>query len=533
MARLFCILLLAAVVILADEKWVRIRIGPFEILSSAGEGGARQRALEAEQLRHVFATMTGVKEPVAIWPIRIVLRKGAVPGAISTSRDSYLSQAAPNAPLGHDWKASCTRILLDSNVNRLPAGIESGLIALLSTLEVKGTFLTIGVPPPAPERTRDWARLEMLATDPELAVHMRVFLYNLTQGADLDAAYRNAFEKRAAEMEKRVDAYFAAGDFKPAPFPGRALSERDFTVREVDALDGKAAIAGLEGTEAAYNALPSPLREEGLGWLAERAGHAAEAQKNYDAATKAGSRNARAWAGTATREALAKAAELNPLWPEPWRLLAALEKEPVRKIAALRKAATLARRDAGLWAALATTLQSNNQYSEAARAWTVAQVAATSEQERDHLRQERRDIETKRVEFEEAERRRIADGQARDLQRVKDQAMSEIRAAEAKANSEMQKSGPKPTKVEEWWDDSTGPKEKATGKLERVECLRSGSRWIILTDQGKRLTLRIVDPGKIGLTGGGRKAMGCGSQKPAPRVSVEYAKGELKAVEFQ
>ncbi len=513
-ARLLWILLAAGVLTRAEEKWVRIRTGPFEILSSAGEGPARQRAVEAEQLRHVFATITGVKEPVAIWTIRIVLRKGS-------------------GPLSPDWNAACTRILLDSNVNRLPVGIESGLIILLSTLEVKGTFLTIGAPPPAPERTRDWARLEMLATDPETATHLRVFLYNLTQGADLNAAYRNAFGKPAAEMEKRVDAYLAAGDFKAAPFPGRALSERDFTVREVDAIDGKAAIADLDGTEAGYGALPSPLREEGLGWLAERAGHAAEARKNYEAAAKAGSKNARAWAGTGTREGLAKAAELNPLWPEPWRLLSALETEPAPKIAALRKAATLARRDAGLWAALATTLQSNNQYPEAARAWTAAEVAATSEQERDRLRQERRDIETKRVEFEAAERSRIADEQARDLQRVKDQALSEIRAAEAKANSEMQKTGPKPAKAEEWWDDSSGPKEKAVGKLERVECLHSGSRWIILTDQGKRLTLRIVDPGKIVLTGAAQKAVACGPQKPSPRVSVEYAKGELKTVEFQ
>jgi hypothetical protein len=524
---------MAATAIRADEKWLRIRTGPFEILSSAGEAGARQRALEAEQLRHVFATITGVKEPVAVWPIRVLLRKGAVPGGISASRDSYLSQAAPNVPLSADWKKGCTRILLDSNVNRMPAGIESGLIALLSTVEVKGTFLTIGAPPPPAERTRDWARLEMLATDPELSVHLRVFLYNVTQGADLDAAYRNAFEKRPAEMEKRVDAYFAAGDFKPLPFPGRALSEHDLTVREVDALEGKAAMADLDGTEAAYRGLPAPLREEGLGWLAERAGHAAGARKNYEDATKAASKNARAWAGTGTREALVKATELNPLWPEPWRLLAALEKEPAPKIAALRKAATLARRDAELWAALAMALQNNNQYSEGARAWTAAEVAATSEQERDRLRQERRDIETKRVEFEAAERSRIAEEQARDLQRVKDQSMSAIRAAEAKANSEMQKSGPKPTKAEEWWDDATGPREKVTGKLERVECLRSGSRWIILTDQGKRLTLRIADPGKIVLTGEAHKTMGCGPQKPAPRVSVEYAKGELKAVEFQ
>jgi tetratricopeptide (TPR) repeat protein len=529
--RVLCLLAIAGLVSRADEKWVRIRTGPFEVLTPAGEGPARERAYEAEQLRYTFGILTGVKEPVAIWPIRILVRKGASPGSITPGRDAYMSQAAATTPLGRDWKAACIRILLESNVSRMPPGIESGLATLLSTLQVKGTLLTIGEPPPAADRNRDWARLEMLATDPELSVHMRVFLYNLTQGADLDAAYRNAFERKAAEMEKKVDGYFAAGAFTPAPFSGRALSTRDFTVREIDAAEGRAAEADLEATEAAYGRLPGPLNEEGLGWLAERAGRKEDARKHYEAATVAGSKNARAWAGLGTRDGLTKAAELNPLWPEPWRLMADSDRDPGKKIADLRKAATLARRDASLWAGLAAALQNANQYAEAAKAWTAAERAATNDQDRERLRQERRDIETKRVDFEEAERRRIADEQAQELKRLKDDAMAQIHDAEAKANAAMQKDGAKPDKVEEWWDDSTGPKEKATGRLERVECLRSGTRWVIATDEGKRLTLR-VDSAKIVVTGG-EKTLGCGIQKPASHVSVEYAKGEVKTVEFR
>jgi hypothetical protein len=515
----------------ADEKWLRIRSGPFEILSSAGESPVRERAYEAEQLRYTFGILTGIKEPVAIWPIRIVVRKTAAQGSITPGRDAYMSQAATGTPLGREWKAACVRIFLESNVSRMPAGIESGLVTLLSTLQIKGTILTIGEPPSSPERTRDWSRLEMLATDPELAVHMRVFLYNLAQGADLDAAYRNAFERKAADMEKKVDAYLAGGTFTPTPFSGRALSPRDFTVREVDSAEGRTAEADLEGTDAAYRRLPAPLKDEGLGWLAERAGNREEARTHYEAATVAGSKNARAWAGLGTRDGLSKAAELNPLWPEPWRLMAQLDKEPGKKIADLRKAATMARRDASLWAALAAALQNANQFPEAAKAWTAAERAATNEQDRERLRQERRDIEAKRVDFEEAEQRRIAEEQARDLQRLKDDAMAQIHEAEAKANAAMQKDGSKPTKVEEWWDDSTGPKEKAAGKLERVECLRSGTRWIITTDEGKRLTLR-VDSTKLVVTGG-EKTLACGTQKPASHISVEYAKGEVKTVEFR
>ncbi len=531
MVRFFTVLLLAAALARADEKWLRIRTGPFEVLSSAGENPARDRAYEAEQLRYTFGILTGVKEPVAIWPVRVIVRKGAAAGSIAPGRDAYMSQAAPGTPLGREWKAACVRILLDSNVTRMPAGIESGLITLLSTLQVKGPLLTIGDPPPAAERTRDWARLEMMATDPELAVHVRVFLFNLAQGGDLDAAYRNAFGQNAAAMEKKVDAYFAAGKFTPAPFSGRALSPRDFTVREVEAPEGRTAEADIESTDAAYRRLSSPANEEGLGWLAERAGNREEARKHYEAATAAGSKNARAWAGLGTRDGLTKAAELNPLWPEPWRLMAEMDKEPGKKIADLRKAATLARRDASLWAALAAALQNANQYAEAAKAWTAAERAATTDQDRERLRQERRDIEARRIEFEESERRRIAEEQAKELKRLKDDAMAQIHDAEAKANASMQKDGAVPTKVEEWWDDSTGPKEKAAGKLERVECLRSGTRWIILTDQGKRLTLR-VDSTKL-VVSGDPKTLACGVQKPASHISIEYAKGEVKTVEFR
>lgn len=481
--------------------------------------------MEAEQLRQAFATLTGVQDPISVWPIRVVVSKGGTETRPELSRDSYISRAG-STPLTREWMAGCVRVLIDSNLNRLAPGVENGLISLLSTLQIKGTYLTLGAPPPPAERTADWARLHMLATDPELAGRFRVFLNNLMQGASLETAYRNAFEKTVAEMDRKAQEYLAAGKFGTAPLSGRALSPRDFTVREVPPEEGRAFMADLAGTEAAYNAIASPFKEEGLCWLTK-------SKQWCEAAVKAGSKNARAWAGVGTVEALTKATELNPLWPEPWFRLGELSQYPERRVAAFRKAATLARRDAGLWTKLAIELQSANQYPEAAKAWTNAQLAAVSDADRELLAQERRDVESRRADFEAAERKRIADERERELQRLKDAAMTEIRTAEARANAEMQKGGAKPTKVEEWWEDGSGPKEKADGTLTRVDCVKSGARWIIRTDAGKSLVLKVPDPTKIVVVGSSHKDVGCGPQRPAAHVSVEYAAGELKVVRFQ
>ena len=65
------------------------------------------------------------------------------------------------------------------------------------------------------------------------------------------------------------------------------------------------------------------------------------------------------------------------------------------------------------------------------------------------------------------------------------------------------------------------------------ESVKSGARWIIRTDAGKSLVLKVPDPTKIVVVGSSHKDVGCGPQRPAAHVSVEYAAGELKVVRFQ
>jgi hypothetical protein len=541
---------LAVSIVSAEDHWIRIQSGPFEVLSPAGEHAARQQMFEAEQFRNTLGQLLGVQDLPTVWPIRTVVRKGASPSPPVMGRDSWIASASAGAPIPPEWRKACARIIIDDNTDRMPPGIESGLITLLSTLEMKGVKLTLGVPPPAAERTRDWARLHMYATQPEYSGRLRVLLSNIAHGADFDAACRNAFEKPAAEMEKRVDAYFAAGRFEAVPFPGRALSERDFIVRDAEPYEGRIALADLlladpsqsAQTASAYQALTGPEAQEGLALLADRRKDPS-AQKLFASATTAGSKNPRAWLGNGSKAGAIKAIEMNPKWPDPHIRLAELGTAPNVKAAELGKAAALARRDPQLWEQAAVAYAAANQFTEAGKAWAAAERQAANDEERRQLRDARVENERKRADFEAAERKRLADEEARDLERVKNTSLAEVREAEAKANKEMAAGGPVPQKPVEWWDGPGGPSETVAGQLVRVDCLSGGrARLSIQTSAKSTLVLLIRDPHKIAITGVGELSLGCGPQRPARKVSVEYApvheaklgtSGDVRVVEFK
>ncbi len=536
------------------DHWVRIVSGPFEVLTPAGERAARQQMMQAEEFRHVVGELFGAKDINTVWPLRIVVLKNAksdLPGSIAMGRDAWMSVAAAGDPSAPEWRNACARILIGDNTGRLPPGIEDGVVALVSTLEVNGPKLTLGTPPPAAGRTRDWARMHLFATQPEYAGRLRILLSNLAHGGEYDAACRNAFEKPAAEMEKRVDAYFAAGKFEAVPFSGRALSEKDFVVRDVETYDGRIAFADLlladpaksAAAQSAYRALTGTEALEGTAMLAA-ARHDPAAAKAFEGATKAGSKNPRAWLGTGSKEGAIKAIELNPKWAEPHVRLAELATAPNVKAAELGKAAALATRDVGLWKRAALAYAAANQFPEAAKAWAGAERAATTDAEREQLRQARMDNERQRAEFDAAERKRIADDEARDLERIRQQSMAEVKAAETKANQQMAAGGAVPSKPQAWWVDPAGPAQTVEGTLVRVDCLSGGrSRWTLQTSASKTpLILLVRDPGKIALRGENQKSMGCGVQRPAHTVTVEFAPGrdpklgttgEIQTVEFR
>ena len=139
--------------------------------------------------------------------------------------------------------------------------------------------------------------------------------------------------------------------------------------------------------------------------------------------------------------------------------------------------------------------------------------------------------EQARLAAEEEERRKVQEAEARELQKLKDEARTRIREAEAKANA-----GASPTtgKVVDWWD---GPKPDANllGKLLRVDCLAGNQlRLAIGADLKTAVLLKVKDAGKIVVTGNGTVDLGCGLQKAPRTMTVEYLKatGEISTINF-
>src|SRR5262249_41133820 len=145
-------------------------------------------------------------------PIRIFVFKNAREVAaypstapVIAARDRLAILLAAGAAPPPAVNRETTRLLLESNVARMPASIENGLVALFSTIEINRIRPPLGKPVPAAERNHDWALVDMLATETEYYGKLRVIVYNLRRGIDIEAAYRNSVAKTPAEISRLAD----------------------------------------------------------------------------------------------------------------------------------------------------------------------------------------------------------------------------------------------------------------------------------------------------------------------------------------
>lgn len=549
--------LLAALVLssaLASAAWVELRAptGPFAVLTENADAG-RLALNHLEQFRYALGLSIGQQELKSVWPIVIVVAKpakGVPPPALGLARGAFISSFLLGSAPPREWWRSLGQILLDGTLaGRMPPGFEDALGSLYSTLEVKGPRLTVGVPPPPSERTPAWALIHMLATSPETSGRIRVLLANLAQGADPDAAFRNAFEQPEAQLLARADAYLKAGVFNTMPVSGRALDPDRFKLipaspSQVKLIPGDLLLAA-KAPPAEIRAAYQNAVEQG----AVAGGHEGLASLDpteYKEAIRVEGASARAWLEygrqlkdpTQAQAAFEKAIQLNPNWSEPHFRIAEIADTPGKKVFALKKAVAADPRNMAYWRAYAEALETQKNFVEAVKAWRGAERAAPSEAERVELRriaQQRGDL---RSEQEAAERRRKAEEERAEVERLRLEAVERIRAAESKAN---QQAGAvkDPSKVEKWWDGP--PLTKVSGTLVRVDCLGRQARLVLQTAEAKPLQLLVPDPAQIVIMGGGEKTFGCGPQKPPRNVTVEYVPkpnaklgtaGEAQVVEF-
>ena len=544
----------------AEDRWNGLKSGPFEVLYTGSDHAVREKLMFLEQFRETLRVITGKQEMRLVWPIRVVILKNARPAPtapFALGRDARMIGVAEAGTFPRETLKELARIFLYDNTNRLPQPIEDGIIELVSTLEVNGTHVSLGSPVPEAERSRGWALIQMVTTNPDYAGRSRVMISNLEQSNDFEAACHNAFQKTAAQVNQQADAYLKAGNFATASVSGRAISmTRDFKQDQLDIDAGKIALADLllasrsSEAKAGYAGLHGPAAAEGLGLFALREHKESEARMLLQSAIDSKSESARAWLELGrlepdpvkARADLKRAAELNPNWAEPYVRIADLDKDnPAQRAVSLKKATSLEARNIDYWQALAKTEIAANNFTEAQKAWAGAERASATDEERARIHQVRLDGEKERADYEAAERKRIAEEEARELQRVKDQSEAAIHVAEEAARKRLNPEGAPIPKPAGWWEDMQG-NANVEGQFVRLDCLGNQARIVIQTADGKIVQLLIRDPAQVGISGGGEKSLGCGVQKPPRHVVVQFVAkpdaklkttGEVTTIEFR
>jgi len=552
---LFCGL--APLTALAGEHWIRFTSGPIEVFSSAGSKDGRETLVKFEEFRHALGMALGEDDLQLQVPIRVLLFKSGapqIPGPVVRGRDQYNIVLTAGQAIPNEVFARLTQLFLDANTARMPDRLERGLVALFSTIQVNGIRITLGEPPLHPDM--DWARVHLLAVDPEYYGKLRVLTYNLRKGVDEDAAFRNAVGKSPEQIEIEAQAHLAEGRFQATSISPLPMSPMDFPERSVDPDAAQLAIADLllgGQSRAIYRELIAQKTRvaeawEGLGMLALRDHQSDEARKDFAAAMAAGAKSPECYMEYARLEAdsgkalaaLAQAAKINPKLAEPHFLMAARQTDPAKRIQELKLAAKLDARNLTYWEALAEAYLDAHDYAQAAQAWKSAEQAAATPGDRARMQRKRLEIEAQRLDWEDAEKKRKADEEAREIEKLKQQARADLHALEAHANQGQSPSAPN-EKVVPWWD---GPKPSGvtTGVLKQVDCLGKRLRLVVQDDDRKTVKLLVADPAQVALLSGeGELKLRCGPQA-SRRVKVEYfpkadaklaTKGEVATIEFQ
>jgi hypothetical protein len=294
---------------------------------------------------------------------------------------------------------------------------------------------------------------------------------------------------------------------------GKPLDEAAARLAQADLLFSN----GQPGARAAYQALNF---SEGIGLVdnnAELLRDAASARALYESARLA-------TAVDVKRAALMKAASANKRWAEPWKMLVTLEQHPAQRLSALRKVVELEPQVSANWIALAHLQEEAKQFSEAAKSWAIAERASNDPAERERVRQSRLAGQAKRVEAQIAEREEVRRKAEAEINALRERALIEIRAAEARANAGKPIIDPKG--LDEYRE---GPNaNRVGGILVRVDCQGKSARLFVAS--GKQ-TVRIFvpDPGQVELAGGGQMAFTCGAQPAGRKVTIDYTPRQDKA----
>src|SRR5919205_778245 len=160
MLRAFACLVVVTTAAFAQDRWVYIHSDGFELFTDAGAKAGRVELVRLEQFRDTLGGMLrkpdlGITPPPQVFLFKTAKEAGpfGADDPILKGPDRVAIVLSPDTPAA-PFQKSLARLLLETNVDRMPAEFEQGLIALFSTLEVNGIRITLGKPVPAPERDR-------------------------------------------------------------------------------------------------------------------------------------------------------------------------------------------------------------------------------------------------------------------------------------------------------------------------------------------------------------------------------------------
>ena len=531
----------------AETQWVSARLGSFETISDNGRRSAIQGLSQFEQFRFALGTVMGKADLRLDPPLRILVFRDAREmasngcGGFRTGRDREMTCTTAEGQLPPELIRALTRKLLEANFSNMPEATEKAIETFFSTVQSNAVHVTWGAPPPAAERTREWALLHRLITQPDFAGRAHIYLHNLASGMDSNGAFRSLSED-PAKMNAEVDRYFAAGVFTPTPAPNRPLNpDRDFHTTILTSDEGQLMRADMlnAGSAEIFQSLLKAGKHvaeahEGLAVLAIREGKLQSARTHMEAARQGGTHNVVALTAFGSLETdpeqaitvLKEALTLDPNYgPAHWALGEKIDELP-RRMMEWKQAVALAPRNYPWWTQYAKLCESQKQYAEAGRAWLAAAQAAPDAAGRESALTARSQIEQLRLDDEYETRRREAAAKAAEIDRLKAQARKEIADLEARANT---KPLAKDAKIVDW-DEANQPGVTLSGVLTRVECSGKQLALSVREPNGKVQRMQVSDISQIEITGGDG-TLTCGAQKARP-VRIRYVAATDKAKGF-
>lgn len=471
----------------AAAKWTEFNLGPFYVATDSDDSAARYNLTQLEQTRWVLSGLLEIKDLYATWPFRVLVSKSAQPSNEFTLHDGYyvlVTKPGMALPLGQ-----VARLFLDANTPRIPVEAETGIGELFDTLKANGPHVTWGGAPTHADLA--FARMQLFATKFEYSASFHVLLNSLRNGSTLHVAEHNAFGKDYEALEQEAAARLASNDWQAASVSGRPLDpKRDFGEHSLDSGVAEVYVAATQiptHPEQAEGRLKQLLNEggqtqalalEALGEIA-LAKHE-KAHEFWDEAMNAGSKSAEVYFNAAEDLPpdqpillLKRAIQLNPRWAAPVFAEAQATQDPKQRETLLKQAIQLDGRSSDYWVTLARTQMANHEDVPAQSSWARAEDAAPDEAQREAVEKLHSDMETARLDQEEADRKHEREATILDDQRAQQAEQDRIHAAELRANkaSADADGGAGDSDVVDW--TSLTKTQKTAGRVVAVDCKSS------------------------------------------------------------